>query len=139
MKPLILVVLLLICTTTYSFEKTLIPNFEFSQTKPLKKFNLQGSVTLSGGCTVSYDLVLDISIIPLGFNSLSGTLSMSGNCTGVQTLNITTLRGRVNQETKMTSFFIIEEDLFNDKGLQLDFEKYLIVQINENREEIFSE
>ncbi|MCO6174951.1 hypothetical protein NHF50_07810 [Flavobacterium sp. NRK F10] len=47
--------------------------------------NIKGSITLSGGCVVDYDITVDYDIIPPRVNSIHGTVTMSGNCSGTQT------------------------------------------------------
>lgn len=102
-----------------------------------KKIHLQGSATLSGGCTITYNLVLDVTIIPTRFNSLTGTVSFSGTCTGTQNLNISQLRGTVNEKTRETTGFQIVDNIFNNPTRQKEFELLLQKEINKNRDQIF--
>lgn len=107
------------------------------QIKPFKKYHLVGTFTTPQGCTYSYDLYLDVSLIPPRFNSLTGTMTTSGNCTGTQTINITSLRGLVKNDTKETSYFGINESVFQDQILQDQFEKVLQEHINNEKDLIW--
>lgn len=113
-------------------------NSKENSTKKFKIFHLVGTVTLSGGCVVSYNLTLDVSFIPPRFNSLSGTLTLSGNCTGTQTININQLRADIDDETKETTNLEIDEisETFS-LGQHLEFVLHLQAQINEEKDEIW--
>lgn len=50
----------------------------------LKKKTFEGDITLSGGCHVHYVITVDYSILTLSVNSIHGTFTMSGNCSGTQ-------------------------------------------------------
>ena len=74
---------------------TLIPFYSFNtkenlssekKLKPFGKKRITRSFTLSGGCTVAYDVTISYTIIPPSITGISGTVSFSGNCTGSQSI-----------------------------------------------------
>lgn len=138
MKKLIFVFFLSF-TVILTFADSQIRIFKFKNEsfKPLKKFHIVGSYTTPQGCHYSYDLILDVGLVPPRFNSLTGTITSTGNCTGTQTINITSLRGVVDPQTYETSNFKIDETIFQNTAEQERFEKVLENQINNERDQIW--
>lgn len=88
----ILFALLLLLVTASSFaaiESPGNPTPNLSTYNFFKTLHFSGTVHLSGGCTVTYNLTLVVGLFPPSFGSLTGTLNMSGNCVGVQSISIT--------------------------------------------------
>lgn len=65
----------------------------------LKVKEVTGSITLSGGCKITYTLVIDYDVIPPRINSIHGTLTMSGPCSGTQTFFVTATLDNDNRFT----------------------------------------
>lgn len=105
--------------------------------KQFKRFHLVGSVTLSGGCVATYDLWVDVSIVPPRYNGISGTITMSGNCSGTQTINA---RANVNEsmtsDTYETTEFHIVENVLSSTDQKL-LEDDIQIQLNLDSFEIF--
>ena len=57
-----------------------------------RKVHLVGSFSTSGGCTIGYDVYVDIVTVfgwpPIKVKSVEGTLTFSGTCHGQQNINI---------------------------------------------------
>lgn len=51
---------------------------------------LQGTIKLSGGCIIKYDITVEYTIIPPSFELVSGKVTFSGGpCSGTQTFGAT--------------------------------------------------
>ncbi len=126
-------------STVLTFAKwnTVTDEVRLDNLKLFKKFHIVGSLTTAQGCHMSYDLWLDVSIIPLRFNSLTGTITTSGNCAGVQSINVTSLRGTIEENTKETSDFKIDDQIFSNSLDQAHFEKVLQKQINLQKNQVW--
>ncbi|MDB5200859.1 MAG: hypothetical protein JWQ27_268 [Ferruginibacter sp.] len=110
-------------------------NTPLSGKHSFKKYHVTGSVTLSGGCHVSYDLWVDVSIIPPRYNGISGTITMSGNCSGTQTINA---RASVDQtkDSYVTSGLVIDERVFDERE-QAELAAAIQAQLNTESDAIF--
>lgn len=97
----------------------------------LGKRHLEGSFTLSGGCHIKYSVDIDYQLIPPRINSIHGSVTMTGNCSGTQTFRAS---ATTNDKGQITS---VETDL-KDKYLQTEeFNSAFAKSLNELR--IFDE
>ena len=81
----------------------------------LKIRHFTGSITLSGGCHVSYSIDIDYSILPPGVNSIHGTLTLSGNCSGTQSFRasaVTNKKGEILSTDNNSDDEIIRSEEF---------------------------
>ena len=98
-----------------------------------KKVRVTGTITLSGGCVISYDLWVDVTVIPPSINSITGTMVFSGTCTGTQTINA---KATVNK-LKETTDFSVTTPKVNPVLASDEFKAAIIKKLNEAN--LFSE
>ena len=100
-------------------------NSETNKKESLPKRHFEGTITLSGGCKIKYSIDIDYQLIPPRVNSIHGSLTMSGNCSGTQTFRAS---ANTNNEGTITS---VETDL---KGKELESEEFkdaFVKELNE--------
>ncbi len=84
------------------------------EAKLIKVKTFKGKLTLSGGCNVEYSITIDYDILPPRINSVHGTVTLSGNCTGTQTFRMSAAtddKGKVlsvNSDVKLDGLRIDE-------------------------------
>ncbi|CAN5850803.1 hypothetical protein BH11BAC4_BH11BAC4_22710 [soil metagenome] len=133
MKKLILSLCLIFSIVSISFAEAGAP-YKTSQQNEVKSFwkmfHVRGTITMSGGCIIAYDLYIDVSIFPPGFNLISGSLTMSGNCSGSQNINA---RGTVSENKQTTDFEVIsaEAGKVNPVFTSKEFRLAMVKKLNE--------
>jgi hypothetical protein len=123
-------VLLLSCGLSLMYKKSFAEPVDSIVVKksPQKKIHVTGTGTLSGGCVVKYDLVLDISIFPASLNGMTGSLSFSGECSSQQTVVISA-KGTVSPEKEIYNLKIGQR-VFEKQETQYELELELQKTIN---------
>jgi hypothetical protein len=123
-------VLLLSCGLSLMYKKSFAEPLGLIEVNnsPLKKIHVTGTVTLSGGCVVKYDLVLDISIFPASLNGMTGTLSFSGECSLQQTV-VMSAKGTITPEKEINNLKI-DQRIFEKQEQQSELEMELQKRLN---------
>lgn len=119
--------LLLISFLAPALSFAAITPIAIEQDAPLRKKHFAGSVTLSGGCTISYSIDIEYTIVPPSVTSIHGSLSFSGTCTGTQTFRA---RANTDGDGLITS---IESDSKDENVQSEEFKKLLIEKLNQER------
>jgi len=70
-----------------AMETSTLPQNENEHADFFRKKTFSGSITLSGGCRVKYVITVDYDLFPPTINSVSGTVTLSGPCSGTQTFS----------------------------------------------------
>lgn len=98
-----------------------------------KKIRVTGTITLTGGCVITYELLVDVTLFPPTVNGISGTMTFSGTCTGTQTINA---KATVNK-LKVTTDFAITTPKVNPVLASEEFRAAMVKKLNEAN--LFSE
>lgn len=100
-----------------TFEKAIIGDPTYGMEKDFfRKAHLEGTIRLSGGCVIHYSIDVEYTIIPPAIQGVSGTLTMSGPCSGSQTFSAratTSESGTVETVTFNPSRGVLADPEFN--------------------------
>lgn len=115
----------LICFTALcSFTNNQIASSGLVSNSVLGRYHAVGTIHLSGGCTVSYDAWIDYTLIPPGINSIHGSVTLSGSCSGSQTFRST---ADVAEDKTITNVVVeFSDSILNSE----EFAKALEVELN---------
>ncbi|MGL2965967.1 hypothetical protein [Flavobacterium sp. XGLA_31] len=89
------------------------------------KKHIEGDIKLSGGCVIHYSIDIDYQLFPPRINSIHGSITMTGPCSGTQTFKAV---ATTDEKGTITA---LETDL-TDKNLQTkEFNEALMKSLNE--------
>lgn len=90
----------------------------------LKVRTFKGSITLSGGCHISYSITIDYSLLPPAINSVHGSLTFSGSCTGTQTFR---MAAKTDKDGNVLS---VESDVKLEESKMEEFNSAFVKELN---------